>query len=123
MKLEIIFHDIEGVKHLCIPVPELALINRSKAFKHPSIEEVTKYCKEQQNGINPVTWWNFYDGKNWMVGKNKMVRWKSTMATWKKDEPEYKGTNLNAGQVKVFEPREESGTEMSYREFKANQNK
>ena len=110
MKLEITIKQIDDEGYLCIKLADLTLLKRSKAFKPPTIEEVTEYCKAQQNGINPVTWWNFYDGKNWMVGKNKMVRWKSTMATWKKDEPESKGTNLNAGQVKVFEPRKESET-------------
>ena len=26
--------------------------------------------------------WNFYEQKNWMVGKNKMTNWKSAVALW-----------------------------------------
>ena len=55
---------------------------KSTRFKPPTLEEVTAYCKEKQNGVDPVKWWNFYDSKNWYVGKNKMSRWKSAIATW-----------------------------------------
>lgn len=55
---------------------------KSTKFVPPTIEEVTAYCKAQNNGVDPVKWWNFYDAKNWMVGKTKMVRWKSAIATW-----------------------------------------
>ena len=61
---------------------------KSTRFTPPTLEEVTAYCKEKQNGVDPVVWWNFYDSKNWYVGKNKMVKWKSAVATWaQKDKP------------------------------------
>lgn len=59
---------------------------KSSRFIPPTIEEVTAYCQERKNGVDPVIWWNFYDSKNWYVGKNKMVRWKSAIATWGKGE-------------------------------------
>ena len=57
---------------------------KSKRFIPPALEEVTAYCKERNNGIDPVTWWNFYNSKNWMVGKNKMTTWKSAIVTWER---------------------------------------
>ena len=56
-------------------------------FVPPTIEEVTAYCKERNRGVDPIKWWNFYDAKNWYVGKNKMVRWKSAVITWE-DKPD-----------------------------------
>lgn len=50
----------------------------------PSIEDVTAYCQERNNGIDAEQWWHFYNGKDWMVGKNKMVNWKSAVITWEK---------------------------------------
>ena len=26
--------------------------------------------------------WNFYESKNWMIGKNKMKNWKAAIKTW-----------------------------------------
>jgi hypothetical protein len=60
---------------------------KSTRFVPPTIEEVTAYCKERNRGVDPVKWWNFYDAKNWYVGKNKMVRWKSAIITWE-DKPD-----------------------------------
>lgn len=60
---------------------------KSTRFVPPTIEEVTAYCKERKNNVDPVKWWNFYDAKNWYVGKNKMVRWKSAVITWE-DKPD-----------------------------------
>lgn len=60
---------------------------KSSRFVPPTIEEVTAYCKERNRGVDPVKWWNFYNAKNWYVGKNKMVRWKSAVITWE-DKPD-----------------------------------
>ena len=59
---------------------------KSSRFIPPTIEEVTEYCRERNNGVDPVKWWNFYNAKNWYVGKNKMSRWKSAVITWE-DKP------------------------------------
>ena len=53
-------------------------------FTPPTLEEVEAYCREKNNGVDPVSWWNFYNSKNWMVGKNKMKNWKSAIVTWER---------------------------------------
>lgn len=55
-----------------------------KIFVPPTIEEVRSYIAEKGWDIDAESWWNFYNAKNWMIGKNKMVKWKSAVATWKK---------------------------------------
>ena len=51
-------------------------------FIKPNIEEITKYCLERKNKINPKSFLDFYESKWWMVWKNKMKDWKACMRTW-----------------------------------------
>jgi hypothetical protein len=51
-------------------------------FVIPTIEEVSQYCLERQNGINPEAFIDFYTSKGWMVGKNKMQCWQAAIRTW-----------------------------------------
>ena len=53
-----------------------------KVFKEPSLQEVSTYCKERNNSINPQTFIDHYTGNGWMVGKNKMKDWKAVIRTW-----------------------------------------
>ena len=61
---------------------------RSRAFTPPTREEVKTYCQERNKGVNPDKWYDFYESKGWMVGKNKMKDWKASVRTWEeKDQP------------------------------------
>lgn len=48
----------------------------------PRIEDVEAYIKEKGYNINPETWYNFYQAKDWKIGINKMKNWHSCIATW-----------------------------------------
>ena len=52
----------------------------------PSLEEVTAYCNERHNNVDPQTFMDFYESKGWMVGKNKMKDWKACVRTWEKSD-------------------------------------
>lgn len=54
-------------------------------FTPPTVEEVRAYCRERGNSVNPETFVDFYTGKGWMVGKNKMKDWKAAVRTWEKN--------------------------------------
>lgn len=56
----------------------------SNRFSKPSIEEIEAYCNERGNGIDPEEFWNFYESKGWMVGKNRMKDWHAAIFTWEK---------------------------------------
>lgn len=60
----------------------------AKKFSPPTIEEIQAYCDERQNGISAESFWHFYESKGWMVGKNKMKNWKSSIITWEKSRKE-----------------------------------
>lgn len=59
---------------------------KSTRFVPPTVEEVKAYCEERRNSVDPIAFWNFYDGKGWMVGKSKMKNWKSAIITWEQRE-------------------------------------
>ena len=51
-------------------------------FAPPSFEQVSEYCAERSNGIDPQAFIDFYESKGWMIGKNKMKDWKAAIRTW-----------------------------------------
>ena len=55
---------------------------KRKVFTKPTIEEIQEYCNERNNGINANAFYDFYESKNWYVGKNKMQDWKACVRTW-----------------------------------------
>lgn len=54
----------------------------SKRFKKPTINEIQNYCNERNNHVDAERFYNFYESKGWMVGKNKMKDWKAAVRTW-----------------------------------------
>ena len=113
MKLNIILHEIEGEGYLCIKLADLTVLKRQrKTFKPPTIEEVKEYCKERKNGIDVIKWWNFYNSKGWMIGKNKMKDWQSAVITWEEDKPELKGSNLGDAPPEFFGMRSPNANQM-----------
>lgn len=59
--------------------------NKNKHFVKPSIDQIRNYCDERSNGIDPEYFYDFYESKDWMIGKNKMKDWKSAVRTWEKN--------------------------------------
>lgn len=57
---------------------------KSKRFVPPTLKEVSDYCIERNNNIDPQTFIDFYESKGWMVGKNKMKDWKASVRTWER---------------------------------------
>lgn len=57
---------------------------KRKSFTKPTIEEIQQYCTERNNGINAEAFYDFYESKNWYVGKNKMSDWKACVRTWER---------------------------------------
>ncbi len=55
---------------------------KEKKFIKPTIEEIQNYCNDRNNNINANNFYDFYESKGWMVGKNKMKDWKACIRTW-----------------------------------------
>ena len=58
--------------------------NTTYSNKKPSIEEIKQYCLQRNNGIDAEQFFDFYESKNWYVGKNKMKNWQAAIRTWEK---------------------------------------
>lgn len=87
------------------------LISKKEKFKKPTIEEIQAYCKERNNNIDPEMFYDFYESKNWMIGKNKMKDFKACIRTWersRKDKPK-KETQMQMLNRMIREEREKNG--------------
>ena len=53
-----------------------------KRFVPPSLDEVTAYCTERHNTVDPEGFIAFYTSNGWKVGKNPMKDWKAAVRSW-----------------------------------------
>ena len=58
---------------------------KTKKFVKPSVEEIREYCNERGNTVSPEQFYDFYESKGWMIGKNHMKDWKSAVRTWERE--------------------------------------
>ena len=61
--------------------------NNIKRFTKPTIEEIETYIKEKDYSINANAFYDFYESKDWYVGKNKMKDWKACIRVWQQRQP------------------------------------
>lgn len=90
--------DVTEVKRICNVEKEIEIEKEKESeieidapkgarnrFAPPTIEEVSEYCKERGNKVDPQKFVDFYTMKGWMVGKNKMKDWKAAVRTWERE--------------------------------------
>jgi len=106
-----IYNNVDNVK----------TVKKVNKFKAPTIDEVRKYCKERNRGVNPTKWFNHYTSNGWKVGKNSMKNWKAAIHTWEESDiqpigklPESKGSNLGGS----FKPKPLSKSAMTREQWK-----
>ena len=63
--------------------PNTNTSNKKDMFLKPTIEELEIYAKQIDYDLNAESFFNSYEQKNWMVGKNKMKDWKAAVRNWK----------------------------------------
>ena len=63
------------------------IINKTttKRFKKPTIDEIKSYCEERNNAVNAEAFYDYYESKDWMIGKNRMKDWKAAVRTWERN--------------------------------------
>jgi hypothetical protein len=54
-------------------------------FTPPSIADVTAYCQQRRNQVDPQRWFDYYTSNGWKVGRNAMRDWKAAVRTWEKN--------------------------------------
>jgi hypothetical protein len=60
--------------------------SKSVAFAPPSLTEVSAYCKERGNKVDPQKWMDHYSSNGWRVGRNPMRDWRAAVRTWERSE-------------------------------------
>lgn len=65
---------------------EVSKDTSKRKFVPPTIDEVSAYCQERNNFVDPERFIDFYESKGWMVGSNKMKDWKAAVRTWEKKD-------------------------------------
>lgn len=87
----------------------------TKKFVPPTQDEVKAYCeqrtKEGRPPVDPVKWFNHYEANGWMVGKNKMKKWKNAVHTWENN-------NYDKGTIVVDTLKEERRKQYEEEHFK-----
>lgn len=58
-----------------------------KRFSPPTLGEVENYIREKGYRLDPERFIDFYQSKDWYVGKNKMRDWRAAVRGWAKNEP------------------------------------
>ena len=66
--------------------------NTKGVFKKPTIIEIKEYCTERRNTVDSETFFDFYESKGWLIGKNKMKSWKACVRTWEKSSTKTNNT-------------------------------
>lgn len=72
-------------------------IKARSRFTPPSLEEVTDYCKERNNGIDPQHFIDFYAVRGWKLSSGVAMKdWKAGVRTWEQRDNARKGGAMNA---------------------------
>ncbi len=76
-------------------------IDKYSVVVPPLLEDVKLYCEERNNGVDYNRWFNFYESKGWLIGKNKMKDWKASVRTWeqKSNDPNWLNKEIKAEQL------------------------
>ena len=58
----------------------------NKSFVKPSVEEIKAYAIEQgYTDFEADRFYDFYESKGWLVGKNKMKSWQAAVRNWQRN--------------------------------------
>ena len=60
------------------------IVNNKGGFLKPTRFDIKGYCIERKNNVDCETFYDFYESKDWLIGKNKMKDWKACVRTWEK---------------------------------------
>lgn len=97
--------QIEVRREVEIEVKEKCEDERAKRFTPPPLEEVSDYCRERVNNIDPQYFIDFYTAKGWKVGSQPMKDWKAAIRTWERRD------KANTAAAAKDAPRDYSGDE------------
>ena len=74
--------NITSINNTSIDNNNYVIVIGQKQFVKPSLTEISEYCKERNNEVNPEKFFNYYEANGWKVGRNNMKDWKAAIRTW-----------------------------------------
>ena len=77
--------------------------NRKTFFKKPTLDDVKSYCIERNNNIQAEAFLDFYESKDWRIGKNKMKDWKAAVRTWERRETKTQSMGKLHSQINAWQ--------------------
>ena len=77
----------------------------TKRWTKPTLDEVKAYCAERGNKVDAEKFYDFYESKDWYVGKNKMKDFKAAVRNWERSESKPKGDIVDQ-LTKMYAPEE-----------------
>ncbi len=86
-----------NIHNIIPPISPKGETDKSSKFKKPTIEDIEALITEKNYHFDATAFWNFYESKGWMVGKNHMKNWKAACATWERNRNRYGTTKNNYG--------------------------
>ena len=75
-------NNINNINNIYTDRPKKKVVK----FVPPTVDEISEYCRERKNNVNPEKFFDFYESKGWMIGKNKMKDWKAAVRTWERGD-------------------------------------
>lgn len=67
---------------------DIEIDKKSRRFTPPSHDDVAAYITEKGYRMDADAFIDFYECKDWMVGKNKMKDWKAAVRNWARRDQE-----------------------------------
>ena len=59
---------------------------KTPRFTPPTLDDIKNYVAENELSCNAEKFFDFYQSKGWMVGKNKMKDWRAAVRNWARTE-------------------------------------
>ena len=69
-----------------VSIDKDSIVNDEGGFVAPSVEEIKKYCKENNYSTDAEKFFDYYSANGWQVGKNSMKDWRATLRNWERNE-------------------------------------
>ena len=59
---------------------------KESGVHRPTLEEVSAYCNERGNGVDPRQWLDYYEARGWKYKGNLVMKdWKAAVRTWERN--------------------------------------
>ena len=85
------------------------IADKPQKFKPPNLEEVTAYCKERNNSVNPQQFIDHYTANGWYRGKTKIKDWRACVRTWEKNTRQQGKADVFDEARKILEAEQNDG--------------